>query len=267
MTDLETERIKFSCRNHLLLSACLNNYSEGIEARAFQSIGLGAGRCRRSRPSRSIRRSALELLVVAGLIAFFLLVRLTLSVEKPNPAQQIAEMIHELGGDLGEQIIGHGYERSRPSCTCIFLFVLLNNLLGLIPGIAAPTSSPWVPLGLAVPTFLYYNYQGFREQGVIGYMKHFAGPSGGWRGCCCRSRSSRTWRASCRSPFVFMPTCLPAIWSRWGSSRWSRSVFRSIFLGLHVLVSLIQAYVFMLLTMIYLSLAVRTSTRAWCRDF
>src|ERR1019366_4306402 len=99
-----------------------------------------------------------------------------LSVEKPNPAQQISEMIYEGIGGLAEQIIGHGYQRFQAFVTCIFLFVLLNNLLGLIPGIAAPTTSPWVPLGLALPTFLYYNYQGVRAQGVIGYAKHFCGP-------------------------------------------------------------------------------------------
>ena len=78
----------------------------------------------------------------AGLIAFFIVVRLTLSVEKPSPPQQVAEMIHEYR-HLGDQIIGHGYERFQAFVTCIFLFVLLNNLLGLIPGVVAPTSRRW----------------------------------------------------------------------------------------------------------------------------
>ncbi len=60
--------------------------------------------------------------------------RLTLSVENPNPAQQIAEMIHEFTGDQAEQVIGHGDERFQAFVTCIVLFVVLNNLLGLIPG-------------------------------------------------------------------------------------------------------------------------------------
>jgi len=134
-------------------------------------------------PSRSIR----PLVGIAGsrgLIAFFAVVRLTLSAEKPNPAQQIAEIIHTLGGDLGEQIIGHGYERFQSFYSCIFLFVLINNLLGLIPGIAAPTVSPWVPLGLAVPTFLFYNYQGIRAQERSAMQSNFADRSGGWPGCC-----------------------------------------------------------------------------------
>ena len=190
------------------------------------------------------------------MIASFILVRLTLSVEKPNPAQSIAEIVNQLGGDLGEQIIGHGYEHFQPFYTCIFLFVLVNNLLGLIPGISAPTSSPWVPLGLAVPTFLFYNYQGFRAQGLIGYLKHFCGPI--W------------WMA-----WLLLPIELVSHLARMLSLtiRLYANMFASdmvslgffslvpvgvpvIFLGLHVFVSIIQAFVFMLLTMIYLSLAV-----------
>ena len=97
-----------------------------------------------------------------GLIAFFCMVRLTLSVEKPNPAQQIAEMVNEFTGSQAEQVIGHGYERFQAFVTCILLFVVLNNLLGLIPAIVTPTSQPWVPLGIAVLTFVYYHFQGPR---------------------------------------------------------------------------------------------------------
>ncbi len=108
---------------------------------------------------------ALELLVTLGLILFFVVVRATLSVEKPGAAQQIAEMIHAGIGDQAEQIIGHGYEKFQAFLTCIFLFVLLNNLLGAIPGIPAPTAHPVVPLGLAALTFLFYNFHGIKAQG------------------------------------------------------------------------------------------------------
>jgi len=70
------------------------------------------------------------LLIAAGLIIFFLVVRISLSVDRANPAQQIAEMIHEFIGDQAEQVIGHGYQRFQAYVTCIFLFVLLNNLSG-----------------------------------------------------------------------------------------------------------------------------------------
>ena len=97
---------------------------------------------------------ALEALVAFGLLTFFLIVRFTLSVEKPNVAQHLAELIHEFTGTHADQIIGHGYERFQAFVTCIFLFVLFNNLLGLIPGVVTPTSAPVVPLGIAVaPSF------------------------------------------------------------------------------------------------------------------
>jgi F-type H+-transporting ATPase subunit a len=199
---------------------------------------------------------ALEFLVAAGLIAFFIIVRMTLSVEKPNPAQQIAELIHEFTGSNADQIIGHGYERFQAFVTCIFLFVIINNLLGLIPGIVTPTSAPVVPLGIAVLTFVYYHYHGFREQGFVGYMKHFAGPI--W------------WIAWLLFPieivshFARVMSLTIRLYANMFASDLVTLVFFSlipigipaIFLGLHAAVSVIQAYVFMLLAMIYLSQAV-----------
>ncbi len=199
---------------------------------------------------------ALELLVACGLIAFFLIVRFTLSVEKPGAAQQIAEMIHEFTGETSEQIIGHGYQRFQAFVTCIFLFIILNNLLGLIPGIVTPTSAPVVPLGIAVCTFIYYHFHGFREQGLVGYMKHFAGPI--W------------WIAPLLFPieiishFARVMSLTIRLYANMFASDLVTLVFFSlvpvaipaVFLGLHAFVSLIQAYVFMLLAMIYLSQAV-----------
>jgi len=233
----------------------LNGLLLGVEVKAFQSIGLSAALAT-TKASGLNQALALELLIVAGLIAFFMIVRATLSVEKPNPVQQVSEMIHEAIGGQAEQIIGHGYQRFQAYVTCIFLFVLLNNLSGLIPGITAPTTSMMVTLGLAIPTFLYYNFQGVREQGVIGYLKHFAGPVW-WMAWLILpielvSHIARIMSLSVRLYanmfagdlvtlvfFSLFPVGIPAI-----------------FLGLHVFVSLIQAFVFMLLTMIYLSLAV-----------
>ena len=196
-----------------------------------------------------------ELLVAGGLIVFFLIVRMTLSVESPNPAQQIAEMVHEGVGDLGDQIIGHGYERFQAFATCVLLFVLFNNLLGLIPGIATPTAQPWVPLGIAVVTFLYYNFHGFRVQGVWGYTKHFMGPL--------------PWLAPLMFPieivshFARVMSLTIRLYANMFASDLLTLVWFSliplavpaVFLGLHFVVSLIQAFVFMLLTMIYLSMA------------
>ncbi len=238
-----------------ILVRLLNGLLSGLEARAFQILGVSPAEAA-EKAVQVNQALGWELVVVGGLILFFLIVRMTLSVEKPNAGQQIAEVIHTSIGDLAEQIIGHGYQRYQSWVICIFLFVLLNNLLGLIPGIPAPTTSPWVPLGLAVPTFLFYNYQGIRANGPIGYAKQFCGPI--W------------WVA-----WLILPIELVSHLARMMSLtiRLYANMFASdmvtlgffslipvgvpaIFLGLHVFVSIIQAFVFMLLTMIYLSLAV-----------
>jgi F-type H+-transporting ATPase subunit a len=236
----------------LALTRFLNHLFGGVVTSLMQMIGVHP-----TYPDAPITDAfALELLVAACLIAFFVIVRLTLSAEKPNPAQHVAELVHEFTGGLADQIIGHGYQKYQAFVTCIFLFVLSNNLIGLIPGVPAPTTSPVVPLGLAIPTFLYYNYQGFRAQGLIGYIKHFAGPI--W------------WMAWLLLPIELvshfariMSLTIRLYANMFASDMLTLGFFSlipigipSIFLGLHVFVSVIQAFIFMLLTMIYLSLAV-----------
>ena len=198
----------------------------------------------------------MELLVAGGLIVFFLIMRFTLSVEKPNPAQQIAEMIHEFTGSNASQIIGHNYERFQAFTTCVFLFVVLNNLLGLIPGIVTPTSAPVVPLGIALCTFVYYQLLRIQGAGLRRLHEAFAGPI--W------------WIAWLLFPIEIISHCARVmsltirLYANMFASDLVTLVFFSlvpigipaIFLGLHAGVSLIQAYVFMLLSMIYLSQAV-----------
>ena len=206
-------------------------------------------------PARPINDTyALEVLVAACLVVFFLIVRFTLSVEKPNPAQQLAEMIHEFTGSNASQIIGHNYERFQAFVTCIFLFIVINNLLGLIPGVVTPTSAPVVPLGIALCTFIYYHFYGFKENG-LGYMKQFAGPI--W------------WISPLLFPIEIISHCARVmsltirLYANMFASDLVTLVFFSliplavpaVFLGLHAFVSLIQAYVFMLLSMIYLGVA------------
>jgi F-type H+-transporting ATPase subunit a len=233
----------------------LNGLFMGVEVRAFQSIGLGAAEAAQ-RAVKINQALGLELLVVVGLIAFFVIVRMSLSVEKPNPAQQIAEMVHEFTGGQADQVIGHGYERFQAFVTCIALFVVLNNLLGLIPGLETPTKLPEVPLGIAILTFIFYHFHGVRVHGPIGYLKQFAGPV--W------------WISPLLFPIEIISHCARVmsltirLYANMFASDLVSMVFFSliplgipvIFLGLHFGVSLIQAYIFMLLSMIYLSGAV-----------
>jgi len=236
----------------LAVTRVLNLLFGGIVTSLMQTVGIHP-----TNPAAPINdTSALEILVVAGLIVFFILVRMTLSVEKPNPAQQIAEMIHEFVGGQADQVIGHGYERFQAFVTCVGLFIVINNLLGLVPGVITPTSEPVVPLGIAVLAFLYYNAHGVRVHGPIGYLKQFIGPM--WQIAWLLfpieviSHLARMMSLTIRLyanmlasdlltliAFSFMPIVLPVLP-----------------LALHAFVALIQAYVFMLLSMIYVSMAV-----------
>jgi F-type H+-transporting ATPase subunit a len=236
----------------LALTRLLNHLFGGALTSVMQAIGVHP-----ANPAAPIDDTfALELAVAACLIVFFIIVRLSLSVEKPNPAQQIAEMIHEFTGGQSEQVIGHGYERFQAFVTCVGLFIVINNLIGLIPGVVTPTSQPVVPLGIAVLTFLYYNLHGVRVQGPIGYLKHFAGPVW-WLSPLLFpveviSHLARVMSLTIRLYANMLASDLLALIA----FSMFPLIFPTVLLGLHFFVALIQAYVFMLLTIIYLSMAV-----------
>ena len=162
---------------------------------------------------------SMEIAVFGVLLLFFILVRATLTVEKPGSIQQIAEMIHGFVSDQADSVIGHGSQRYVVFVTCLGIFILLCNLIGLIPGLVTPTAKATVPLGLAVLTFAYYHYQGIRENGVLGHAKHFLGPIWWISWFMVLIEIISHWPAFFRSPRVFTPTCLPARWSRWSPSR------------------------------------------------
>jgi F-type H+-transporting ATPase subunit a len=198
---------------------------------------------------------ALELFTAFGLVLFFLVVRLSLNVERPGSAQQLAEMINDFVVSQGEAIIGHGYEPHVPFVTIIFLFIVICNCYGLLPGVETPTANPVIPLGLAIPTFLYYNFIGLRAQGTWGYIKHFMGPV--W------------WIAPLLFPIEIishlarMMSLTIRLYANMFASDLLTLVFFSllpfgipiVFLALHFGVAMIQAYVFMLLALIYLAQA------------
>jgi F-type H+-transporting ATPase subunit a len=199
---------------------------------------------------------AMQVLVVGLLILFFLLVRARLSVEKPGSFQHLAEMFHEFISNQSHDTIGHHSERFVPFLSVIFLFILIANLLGLIPGFDSPTASPEVPLGLAVVAFIYYNFYGVKEQGPIGYFKHFLGPA--W------------WLAWLMLPIEIIShlarvmSLTIRLYANIFAGDMVTLVFFSliplgipvIFLMLHVAVSVLQAYIFTLLATVYLQGAV-----------
>jgi F-type H+-transporting ATPase subunit a len=124
---------------------------------------------------------AMELVVCAVAVTFFLWLRSRLSVERPGAAQQAMEMVlsnpMKVGvSDLLEDMVGHGSEKYLAMLGSIGIFVLVSNLISVIPGLESPTATNSVPLGCAVVVFLYYNAVGIRRHGSLGYAKRFLGP-------------------------------------------------------------------------------------------
>src|SRR4029077_11566084 len=96
---------------------------------------------------------AMQFLVFLILVALFVLVRARLSVDKPGALQHVFEGTQGLVEGQSEEIIGHHSERFTPFLMTMAFFILLCNLLGLIPGFESPTADKVVPIGCAVCAF------------------------------------------------------------------------------------------------------------------
>jgi len=94
----------------------------------------------------------------------------------PSFMQQILETYFDFIRNLVDDVIGpHGREYI-PLIGTLGLFILFSNLMGLVPIFVAPTSNINVPCACAIFVFVYYHWQGIRKQGIVNYLKHFAGP-------------------------------------------------------------------------------------------
>jgi F-type H+-transporting ATPase subunit a len=106
--------------------------------------------------------------------------RSRLSVDNPGGAQQIAELLitNPIGFGIRDQLdenVHHGGRRYLPMVGSVSLFILIANLLSVFPAFSAPTAEKAVPLGCAIVTFLYFNWQGIKHHSVGYYMLTFAG--------------------------------------------------------------------------------------------
>ena len=93
----------------------------------------------------------------------------------PGRIQNVFEVV--IGGleDFAVGSMGEDARKVMPVLVGIFLFILCQNLLGLVPGCDAPTANINTNAAMALFVFAYYNYQGLKRWGP-GYIKHFMGP-------------------------------------------------------------------------------------------
>ena len=235
----------------LWFTEILNHLLAGPVTSLLRQIGIEP-----KYPTAPISNSfAMEILVFSFLLILFLMVRSRLSVDNPRGLQHFFESVEGFVQGQSNEIIGHHSEGYTPFLVTLGLFILFSNLIGLVPSLESPTAVPIVPLGCALCAFAYYQFQGFRHAG-IGYLKHFAGPMPALSPLMILieliSHLARVLSLTIRlyanmfagdmvTLVVF--SLLPLI-------------FPVAFLGLHIFVSLLQTYIFVLLTTVYLQGAV-----------
>jgi F-type H+-transporting ATPase subunit a len=169
--------------------------------------------------------------------------------------RNIAELLVEGVSGMAEGVLGHYGRHYVHLYGSFFLFILAANLTGLLPGFSPPTSNFNTTFALGVMSFVAYNFYGFKEQGV-GYLKHFVGPI--W------------WLAFLMVPLELIDNFvrpfslgLRLFGNMTGDhvvleifTDLTKVVIPVVFYMLGAFVSLVQAFVFTLLSMVYVSLAV-----------
>ncbi len=94
----------------------------------------------------------------------------------PRGSQNFMEVILEQFVKELDETIGHDGRRYLPLIATLGLFILTSNLMGLVPGLIAPTANLNTTAACALIVFFTYHWIGARKQGLIPYLKHFAGP-------------------------------------------------------------------------------------------
>jgi F-type H+-transporting ATPase subunit a len=199
---------------------------------------------------------AMEILVILVILTAAILLRRRLSVENPGRFQQVTEVIVEFTQGLVDEIIGRGGRRYVAMIGTLGIFILLCNLLGLVPTLQTPTAHYEVTLGCAVAAFLYYNFHGFRHHGIVGYLKHLCGPM--------LYIAFLMFPIEVFSNFFRLLSLTVRLWANMLVGDILEGIFTglvpivipALFMALHIFVSFMQAYIFMLLPAVYLSFAV-----------
>ena len=228
---------------------------------------------------------SLVVLIVGMVLA--LLLRSRLSVDNPGAFQQTAELLltNPLGfgiKDLLEENAGHEAHKFIAFTGSVSIFILLSNLLSIVPAFTSPTGYAVVPLACALLTFAYFNWQGIKHHGAGGYLLTFAGSPksvGDWvlalllfpveiisTTARILSLTVRLWANIFASDLIYVIflglLAGPVAWG-WAKSPVLGALLAIFpicipiaFIGLHIFVSVIQAYIFTVLPSIYIGGAI-----------
>lgn len=119
----------------------------------------------------------MAMLVVLIVAVLLIAARRRYSLDKPSALQQVLELL--VGGlqNMCEDVIGHGKGRPFvPFIAGLAFFIFISNIFGLLFFLQPPTGNTSTTFALSLTTFLFYNTVAVIRQGVVGWMKHMAGP-------------------------------------------------------------------------------------------
>jgi F-type H+-transporting ATPase subunit a len=213
--------------------------------------------------------------VSTALLIIFFLVAYRSPKMVPTKVQWLAESMYGfVRTQVAQDVIGHEGLRFAPYLTSLFIFILFNNLWGVLPGVQiSPNAHIAFPAMLAILTYLLFNYVGIRKHGFLKYLKTQLIPPG-----------APVWLYPLLIPlealqvFILRPFTLAVrlfanmfaghvillvftlggfvlfasdnfVIKTFGVASWAFSIVMTLF---EVLVALLQAYVFALLTAVYL---------------
>jgi F-type H+-transporting ATPase subunit a len=185
--------------------------------------------------------------------------------------RNMIEVVVEGLANLGRATIGPEYRSFFPLVGAIFFFLLISNLLGLVPGVGGASSDINTGVAWAIIVFCVYQFTGIRKKGWS-YIEHFMGPV-----ILEKEIGGKTFHVRALAPLL-LPIELVLDASRVAtlSIRLLANMFAdhtvvaiwyglvpflipAVFMGLGVLIAIIQAFVFSLLSMIYIGLVLEES--------
>jgi F-type H+-transporting ATPase subunit a len=176
-----------------------------------------------------------------------------LSVDEPSYSQMTLEAgVLAVRNLLVDNIGPHGL-KYFPVIATFGMLILVSNLMGLIPGLMAPTASTSVTFALGISSFVYYNAIGIKENGLVGHLRHFAGPI--------------PWLAVLMFPIELVSNLVrpmslgirlfgnlfgdeQILGTIFGLVRW---ILPALIMPLSVFVAFMQTFIFVLLSIIYIS--------------
>jgi F-type H+-transporting ATPase subunit a len=236
--------------HELWITALFNQYLAGLGNAILALFGQHA-----HDPEKPwVNFMTMQILVAILVMVVFALLRSRLSMDKPGKMQHIFEVFYNFLHDQAHEVVAHHGSKYLAFFGTLFFFILFANLIGIIPGFESPTMFPAVTLGCAIAAFLYYNVVGVQAQGIFTYLKGFAGGQGFplallmipieivshfARPLSLTIRLYANMLAGEKVTLVFLGL--------------TYLVAPALFMGLHVFVAFLQAYVFTVLTMMYVN--------------